>query len=31
MEEGEKVKEAIAESGVSPASHSFIIGRNDVF
>jgi ubiquinone/menaquinone biosynthesis C-methylase UbiE len=27
MEEGEQIKEAIAKSGVSPASHLFIIGK----
>jgi len=31
MEEGEKVKEAIAKSGASPALHLFIIGKNDLF
>jgi len=27
MEEGEKLKEAIAESGASPASYLFVIGK----
>lgn len=31
MEEGEKVKEAIAKSGASPSSYLFIIGKNDLF
>jgi len=31
MEEGEKVKKAIAKSSASPASYLFIIEKNDLF